>query len=207
MNSALHPLRIGGVLYEGFELLDFFGPLEMFGLLGTDAAITTIAEKAGAVRSSGGPSAVADASFADAPPCDVLLIPGGIGNRPLLNDSAYLAEIRRLSEAAPLVFTVCTGSLLLARTGLLDGLRATTNKRVFSQAAGYAPNVNWIARARWVEDGKYLTSSGISAGIDAALAVIAKQRGRQTSLDITKRAEYTWQEDAEHDPFAASVES
>jgi putative intracellular protease/amidase len=196
------PLRIGGLLYEGFELLDYFGPLEMFGLLGAGTKITTIAEQAGSVRSSGGPSAVADVAFADASPFDVLLIPGGIGNRRLLAEPAYLAEVRRLSEAAPLVFTVCTGSLLLAKTGLLDGRRATTNKRVFSQAAGYAPGVNWIARARWVDDGKYVTSSGISAGIDAALAVIAKLRGRPTSLEIAKRAEYLWQEDAGHDPFA-----
>jgi putative intracellular protease/amidase len=203
--STAASLRIVGLVYEGFELLDFFGPLEMFGLLGADARITVIADKAGSVRSSGGPSAVADVAMAEAPACDVLLIPGGIGNRRLLTEPAYLAEIRRLSEAAPLVFTVCTGSLLLAKTGLLDGRRATTNKRVFSQAAGYAPSVNWIARARWVEDGKYVTSSGISAGIDASLAVIAKLRNRETTLEIAKRAEYTWQEDADCDPFAPTV--
>jgi transcriptional regulator GlxA family with amidase domain len=119
----------------------------------------------------------------------------------------YLAELRRLAEASSLVFTVCTGSLLLGRTGLLDGRRATTNKRVFAQAAGYAPNVNWIARARWVEDGKYVTSSGVSAGIDAALAIIAKLHGRETSLDIARRAEYTWQEDDTQDPFAPADSS
>jgi putative intracellular protease/amidase len=198
------PLTIGGLLYEGFELLDFFGPLEMFGLLGDGAKITVVAEQAGPVRSSGGPSALADTAMADVSGFDVLLIPGGIGNRRLMTEPAYVAEVRRLAEAARLVFTVCTGSLLLGKTGLLDGRRATTNKRVFSQAAGYAPGVNWIARARWVEDGKYVTSSGVSAGIDAALAVIARLRDRETSLAIAHRAEYVWQEDDACDPFAAA---
>ena len=198
------PLSVGGLLYEGFELLDFFGPLEMFGLLGDRANITVVAEQAGPVRSSGGPSALAEAAMADTSGFDVLLIPGGIGNRRLMAEPAYVSEVRRLAEAARLVFTVCTGSLLLGKTGLLDGRRATTNKRVFSQAACYAPDVNWIARARWVEDGKYVTSSGVSAGIDAALAGIAKLRGRETSLTIARRAEYVWQEDAACDPFAAA---
>jgi transcriptional regulator GlxA family with amidase domain len=134
---------------------------------------------------------------------DVLLIPGGIGTRKEMANLQFLAELKRLTEASRIVATVCTGSLLLARTGLLDGRKATSNKRVFQQVKTYAPNVEWIAKARWVEDDKYFTSSGVSAGMDMALAVIAKLCGRETSLQIATRAEYEWHEDSSWDPFAA----
>jgi transcriptional regulator GlxA family with amidase domain len=116
-----------------------------------------------------------------------------------------LAELKRLAEASKLVATVCTGSLLLAKTGLLDGRKATSNKRVFQLVANSAPKVNWIAKARWVEDGKYFTASGVSAGMDMALAVIARLCSREKSLELARRAEYEWHEDASRDPFAASA--
>ncbi len=122
-----------------------------------------------------------------------------------MTDPLFLAELTRLAEASRLVATVCTGSFLLGKTGLLDGRKATTNKRVFAQAVNYAPNVEWIARARWVEDGKYMTSSGISAGIDMTLGLIAKLRDRETSLRIARLAEYEWHEDSAWDPFALAA--
>ena len=134
---------------------------------------------------------------------DVLLIPGGIGTRKEIANQPFLAELKRLAEASRLVTTVCTGSLLLAKTGLLDGHKATSNKRVFQLVTNYAPKVNWIAKARWVEDGKYFTASGVSAGMDMALAVIARLCGLEKSLEIAGRAEYEWHEDGSWDPFAA----
>ena len=194
---------MGAVLFEGFELLDFFGPLEMFGLLKDAAKITVVAEKAGAVKSSSGPRGMADATMAGSGGFDVLLIPGGIGTRKEMANPKFLAELKRLAEASRIVATVCTGSYLLACTGLLDGHKATSNKRVFQLVKSNAPRVQWIPKARWVEDGRYLTSSGVSAGMDMALAVIAKLRGRETSLQIASRAEYEWHEDSSWDPFAA----
>jgi transcriptional regulator GlxA family with amidase domain len=132
--------------------------------------------------------------------------PGGIGTRKEMANPQFLAELRRLAETSRIVATACTGSLLLARTGLLDGRKATSNKRAFQEVKTYAPKVEWIAKARWVEDGKYFTSSGVSAGIDMALAVMAKLCGRETSLQIASRAEYTWYEDNSWDPFAAVAE-
>ncbi len=136
---------------------------------------------------------------------DLLLIPGGYGTRRELKNAGFIAELKRLAEKSAIVATVCTGSLLLAKTGLLDGRRATTNKRVFQEIKNFVPNVNWIAKARWVEDGKYVTSSGISAGMDMALAIIAKLFDRQKSLEIAHRAEYEWHEDGTWDPFAAEA--
>ena len=206
MNTS-SPIHVGAVLFEGFELLDFFGPLEMFGLLEAAAKITVVAEKTGAVKSSCGPCGMADATMAGSGGFDVLLIPGGIGTRKEMANPQFLAELKRLAEASRVVATVCTGSFLLARTGLLDGRKATSNKRVFQQVKNYAPKVEWIAKSRWVECGKYFTSSGVSAGMDMTLAVIAKLCGRETSLQIASRAEYEWHEDSSWDPFAAVVGS
>ena len=205
MNTS--PIRVGAVLFEGFELLDFFGPLEMFGLLEGRARITVIAEKAGAVKSSGGPCGLAEATMAGSGGFDVLLIPGGIGTRKEMVNAPFLTELKRLAEASRIVATVCTGSLLLAKTGLLDGLKATSNKIVFQLVKTNAPTVNWIAKARWVEEGKYFTSSGVSAGMDMALAVIARLCGRETSLEVAARAEYQWHEDRSWDPFAVGIEA
>jgi transcriptional regulator GlxA family with amidase domain len=204
MNTS-SPIHVGAVLFEGFELLDFYGPLEMFGLLEGGARITVVAEKAGLVRSSAGPCGVAEATLAASGGFDVLLIPGGIGTRREMANPQFLAELKRLAEASRIVATVCTGSFLLARTGLLDGRKATSNKKVFQQVKNYAPKVEWIAQARWVEDGKCFTSSGVSAGMDMALAVIARLCGRETSLQIAGRAEYEWHEESSWDPFAAAA--
>jgi putative intracellular protease/amidase len=199
-------IQVGAILFEGFELLDFFGPLEMFSLLEGEARIIVLAEQTGPVKSVGGPSAVAEATMAGASGFDVLLIPGGIGTRREMNNPKFLAELTRLAEASRIVATVCTGSFLLAKTGLLDGRKATSNKRVFQLVKSSAPKVDWVAQARWVEDGKYFTSSGVSAGMDMTLAVIAKLRGREKSLEIAVRAEYEWHEDPAWDPFAANIQ-
>jgi transcriptional regulator GlxA family with amidase domain len=148
---------------------------------------------------------MADATMAGSGGFDVLLIPGGIGTRKEMANPQFLAELKRLAEASQIVATVCTGSFLLARTGLLDGRKATSNKRAFQQVKTYAPKVDWIAKARWVEDDKYFTSSGVSAGMDMALAVITRLRGKETSLQIASRAEYEWHEDSSRDPFAAAA--
>jgi len=119
MNTA-SPIHVGAVLFEGFEMLDFFGPLEMFSLLEGGARITVVAEKAGAVKSSGGPCGVAEAAMAGSSGFDVLLIPGGIGTRKEMANAPFLAELKRLAEASRAVATVCTGSFLLAsRCGLM----------------------------------------------------------------------------------------
>jgi len=203
--AASPAIQVGAVLFEGFELLDFYGPLEMLGLLEDNARITAVAEKTGSVKSAAGPSGMADATLKDANGFDILLIPGGIGTRTQMTNAPFLAELKRLAEASRIVATVCTGSFLLARTGLLDGRKATTNKRVFQLVKTNAPKVNWIARARWVEDGKYFTSSGVSAGMDMTLAAIAKLLGREKALEIAGRAEYEWHEDSSWDPFAAAA--
>ena len=172
--------KLGMVLFDGFELLDVFGPLEMFGMLKDRVEIVMIADKAGPVRSGAGPQTIADHGFADAPKLDIVMVPGGLGTRREVNNPDFLAAVRTLAQDTPQVATICTGSGLLAKTGLID----------------------WIPHARWVEDGKYISSSGISAGTDMALGLIAKLYGKEMARWVANRTEYRWQEDASDDPFA-----
>lgn len=194
--------RLGAVLFPGFELLDMFGPLEMFGHLGGIIDLVTVAEQAGPVASAQAVRAVAEHGFADAPPLDLLLVPGGIGTRAEVDNAAMLDFLRVRVPAAELTMTVCTGTALLARAGLLDGRRATTNKAVFHWVAEQGPRVEWVRAARWVEDGPFFTSSGVSAGMDMALAVIAKLVGPDMAEALATGTEYEWHRDASWDPFA-----
>ena len=204
MSHITSPLRIGALLFDGFELLDVFGPLEMFGLLGTRAKISMLAEKTGVVASSSGPQCVADSTLKEATmqDLDVLLIPGGIGTRHEINNVALLEQLHKACANARFVASVCTGSALLAKTGILDGKRATTNKRAYHWVVAQSTMVNWVPEARWVVDGKFFTSSGVSAGMDMALALIGRLCGKETAHVVAQQAEYEWHYDPAWDPFA-----
>lgn len=205
MTEQHKPRTLGAVLYPDFELLDYYGPLEMFGTTGHGLEIVTVAERAGPVRSAQGPSTLAEFDFAHAPKLDLLLLPGGIGTMEQLESAAMLAFLRRQAADAEVVMSVCSGSAILARAGLLDGRRATSNKLFFSLATSQSDKVQWVERARWVEDGKFVTSSGVSAGTDMALGVIAKLYGRSHAERVAVMTEYEWQSDAARDPFSQYV--
>ena len=193
---------VGAVLYQDFELLDLYGPLEMFGSLREQLRIVTLAEKAGPVASYQGPATVAEYSFADAPACELLLVPGGLGTLPQLANEAMLNFLRTQAAQAERVMSVCSGSALLAKAGLLDGRRATSNKMFFSLATTQSDAVNWVEAARWVADGPYVTSSGVSAGTDMALAVIEDLFGAELAERVARYTEYQWHRDADSDPFS-----
>lgn len=198
------PDTIAAVLFEGFELLDVFGPLEAFGMAAEAGRckLVTVAERAGAVKSRQGPSAIADYGFDDCPHLDLFLVPGGMGTREAVNNDRMLTWLRERERSAATVMSVCTGAALLARAGMIDGRRATSNKFAWKWVIAQGPNVTWVPQARWVEDGKFATSSGVSAGIDMALAVIARRYGPETAETIATRMEYEWHRDASWDPFA-----
>ena len=193
---------IGVVLFEGFELLDVFEPLEMFGLAADDFEIRLISEHGGVVSSRQGPKSVCDAAFGSSPALDLLLVPGGIGTRREVINPVLLEWLKTHSEQAELVTSVCTGSALLAKAGVLDGVRATTNKLAFAWASSQSEKVLWQRQARWVEDGKFFTSSCVSAGIDLSLAIFTKLVNHQAAEQAANFAEYPWQRDADWDPFA-----
>ncbi len=131
---------------------------------------------------------------------DVLIVPGGVGVRG--DVAAEIDFIKRTYPTLKSILSVCTGSTLLARAGVLDGRRATTNKRAYKWATSTGPNVNWAAKARWVVDGNIVTSSGISAGIDASYAFVALNYGEDVAESLADSAEYVRWMDPEHDPFS-----
>lgn len=192
---------LGAILYPDFELLDLYGPLEMFGCLGPELRIATVAHRPGPVASAQGPATVAEHGFGDCPALDLLLLPGGIGTLAMLADAPLHDFLRARSRTAEVVMSVCSGSAILAKAGLLDGRRATSNKVFFSLATSQSEKVEWVAGARWVEDGPFVTASGVSAGTDMALGVIAKIYGRETAQRIADWTEYQWQSDPGRDPF------
>src|SRR5262249_57102906 len=127
----------------------------------------------GPVKSGEGPATNVEYAFEDAPECDILLVPGGFGTRRAVNDEAFLAKLTAASRTAWLTATVCTGSALLARTGLMDGRPATSNKIAWDWVMAQGPRVLWRRQARWVDDGDLVTSSRVSAGPATAPALVA----------------------------------
>jgi len=195
-------VRLGTIFYNDFELLDAFGPLEMFGALGDKIELVTIAEKVGNVRSSVGPRTVVDYDFNNAPDLDLILIPGGIGTIPELDNQALISFLQDRCPQSQVTMSVCTGSALLAKAGLLNGLAATSNKMFFELARSQGANIDWRESARWVDAGQYVTSSGVSAGTDMALGVIERLYGAELAEMVMNYAEYQWHRDADLDPFA-----
>lgn len=193
---------IGVVLFPEFELLDVFGPLEMYGIAGEHFDIRMISEDGQNVASRQGPKSVVDHSFGGAVRYDILLVPGGHGTRREVDNKTMLSWLKIQAEYTEYVTSVCTGSALLAKAGVLDGVRATTNKIAFDWVASQSSAVIWKQQARWVEDGKFFTSSGVSAGMDMSLALIQKLLGQETADKIAMRAEYDWHRDPSWDPFA-----
>ena len=190
------------VVFDQFETLDLFGPVEIFGRMTDSFRCVFYSRNGGIVESSHGVSVVTK-PFSDAPSSGyVLFIPGGAGTRSLVGDTAFIDELAKLTRGAEYVLTVCTGSILFSKTGLLDGRRATSNKRVFPWTGKESPKVNWIKKARWVRDGNIYTSSGVSAGMDMALAFVADVVGYDAAKRNGDEIEYFWSEDPDRDPFA-----
>ena len=195
---------VGIVLYEGFEVLDVYGPIEMWGYV-KEFKVVTVARKAGPVRSTQGVETVAQYGFDDCPPLQILMVPGGLGTMIALDDNDLLDFLRARHTESEITTSVCSGSVLLARAGILDGHKATSNKLFFDRAVAQSSKVDWIREARWVDDGKVITSSGVSAGMDMALHLVRRLYGEARAQQIALGAEYIWNEDASNDPFARTA--
>ncbi len=201
--SADKPARtLGIVLYPRFELLDAYGPAEIFGNLAGRVKVVAVAQQAGPVPSAQGLKGLADFGFDDCPPLDLILVPGGFGTLAELKNEALLDWLRARAKSAEIVMSVCSGSSILAQAGLLDGRRATSNKQYFRLATSRAANVEWVKQARWVDDGNVVTSSGVSAGIDMSLHVVERLFGSEIAERIANATEYQWHRNANDDPFA-----
>jgi transcriptional regulator GlxA family with amidase domain len=196
-------MKLAALLFDGFELLDVFGPLEMLGQLKDDLEIVMVAEATGPVCSAQGPAGYAHCSLKEDDAYDIILIPGGMGTRSAVHNDACINWIARHAASASYIASVCTGAGLLAKAGVLDGKQATTNKLAYAWVCAQGPKTQWIAKARWVKDGNVFTSAGVSAGIDMSLALIAEIWGQSRAEEIAVWAEYSWNSDAASDVFAA----
>ena len=211
-------ITVGVLIFPGFEMLDAYGPMEMWGSLKHAPArfwggeekrvgvkLVTIAATRGEIPSNQGPKTVADYGYADSPRLDYLLVPGGIGAVPLVNDTATLNWLRDQATKTKIVMSVCNGASLLAAAGILDGRPATTNKMAFKDSTAPGPKVNWVKQARWVDDGAVVSSSGVSAGMDMTLAVISRLYGQPLGDWLEQITEYDAHRDPSWVPFAVKA--
>ena len=199
---ADQPRVVGIFLFDGFEPLDVFGPVEVFGVIGKRFKLVLLGPQAGPVRSSSGQQVIPDHAWDDDVALDIVLVPGGLGTRREASNERLLSALRKHARTAELTTSVCTGSGLLAAAGLLDGKRATSNKLAFAWVRSQGPRVEWVPEARWVEDGDVVTSAGVTAGIDMALAIVARLHGRELAEGVANGIEHEWHSDPSWDPFA-----
>lgn len=224
-DSFPRTLRIGILVFDGFEPIDVWGFVEAFSIsrfIGTsyfdgppypfevvlisnqckpDAGGATPAP----VKSLNGPRVAPD-YFRDAAleqKIDVLMIPGGAGTRVLLADDhpeerkALLEWVRSMDERVAVMTSVCTGAAILAASGLLDGKPAATNHAAFAWVTGFGPLVLWDNVSRWVDAGRYVTSAGVSAGTDMGFYLVKRLAGRAIAEVAAQAAEYDWHRNPE----------
>jgi putative intracellular protease/amidase len=193
-------MNINIFLFDGFETLDAFGPVEILGRM-EEYRLCYYSIYGGTVISAQNTS-ISTESIQTAAKEGILVIPGGRGTRALVNDSIFIDTLKNAAEQASYCLSICTGSALLAKTGLLNGRRATSNKKAFSWVTSLNSSVGWVKKARWVTDGKYYTSSGVSAGIDMTLGFIRDRFGEAAAVKIADDIEYIWNNDCSRDSFA-----
>ena len=194
-------MNVAVLLFEDFETLDVFGPVEILGRLKDLYSIKFYSLNGGQIKNSHGVPILTESVEEIKDNVDIFLIPGGLGTRKEITNTLLIDKIRKFSEASKYVMTVCTGSALLAKTGLLNGKKATSNKRAFDWVITNGENVNWIKKARWTVDGKFYTSSGVSAGMDMALGFLSDTHGIQFARKVAFQIEYNWIEDKDNDNF------
>src|SRR4051794_33852000 len=197
--------KVGILVFSEVEVLDFCGPFEVFSVTRLDEnrrreepspyEVVLVAEQTGAVVATGDLKVVPDHSLEDCPPLDVLVVPGGWGTRREMTNDRLLAWLSQKALQVTTLTSVCTGSLLLGKAGLLDGKRATTHWRVLEEMRNLFPSITVIDDQHVVEAGNLITSAGISAGIDMALRVVARHHGESVARATARYMEYPYPDD------------
>ena len=185
------------LLFPEVEVLDFAGPFEVFSLAATEAGpspfrVITVAATHGALKAVGGLQVTPDCDLDDCPQADILLIPGGQGSRQAMKDERIMAWLARQARDAEIVASICTGALLLGTLGLLDGLRATTHWTALAELRATSSRIDVQPQARFVDNGKYVTSAGISAGIDMSLYLVERLCGPALVERVVAEMQYDW---------------
>ncbi|ACL72763.1 ThiJ/PfpI domain protein [Thioalkalivibrio sulfidiphilus HL-EbGr7] len=197
--------HVGILIFENVEVLDFTGPYEVFVTTRLDETrrretespyrVSLLAATAEPVTCSGGMRVLPTYTLNDAPALDILVVPGGWGVRALLEDAALQAWLRDRAGQVSTLASVCTGSLLLASAGLLDGRDATTHWRSLPFMKEHFPRVRVHEDLHVVQDGDLISSAGISAGMDLALHLVARDHGVEVAANAARNMEYPWPTD------------
>lgn len=199
-------LNVGILIFNQVEVLDFCGPFEVFSvasIVATDVlklrdtppfGVFTIAEKPGIIKARGNLLVQPHFTIHDHPPLDLLIVPGGQGTRQEVNNSVLIDWIAKVAQETRLNTSVCTGSFLLGKAGLLEGRKVTTHWASLDRMAESFPQVNVQRGVRWVDEGQVVTSAGISAGIDMSLHLVERILGRDIAEATAKQMEYSWDE-------------
>lgn len=180
------------LLFDDVEVLDFAGPFEVFAvtdeLRGYDTFnVYTVADTPATIRARNGLKVVPDFTTDRCPAPHLLIVPGGFGTRAVLKKPGLIEWVRTRSQAAELTMSVCTGSIVLGRASLLDGLRVTTHHECFGLLREVAPRAEIVETARFTDNGRVLTAAGISAGIDCSLHAVGRLLGDD---QVTRTARY-----------------
>jgi transcriptional regulator GlxA family with amidase domain len=191
------PQNLAILIFDDVEVLDFCGPLEVFSVASRLVEppafnVFVVTEKSGPVQARNGLSVNPHYRLSDCPAPEILLVPGGIGTRREINNSALIEWIKAKAASAQLVLSVCTGALLLAKAGLLDGLEATTHGGAIDLLRTLAPRTTVHPNRRYVDNGRIICSAGIAAGIDMSLHVVERLLGAEIASKTAKQMEYSW---------------
>ena len=192
---------VGILIFDEVEVLDFCGPFEVFSVSRPDGVkndearlfqVFTVAEKSKTVRCRGGLLVEPHYTVENAPPLDIIVVPGGQGTRRERHNQKLLDWVEAQNERTELTLSVCTGAFLLAERGLLDGKKATTHWGSVEFMRETYPQVEMLEEVRYVDEGRIVTSAGISAGIDMSLHVVEKLHGQEVAAWTARRMEYEW---------------
>lgn len=189
------PRTVGIFVFDEVEVLDFAGPFEVFSVAGRRSqldlfSVFTVSERGQQISARNGLLVQPTYGFGNCPAMDIVVIPGGFGTRREMKNSVVLEWVARVAPMAQHVASVCTGSLVLGSAGLLDRLRATTHHLAFHELRAAAPNAAIVEDARVVDNGSLLCSSGVSAGIDMSLHLVAKLHGDDVAREAARYMEY-----------------
>jgi transcriptional regulator GlxA family with amidase domain len=189
-------LKVGILLFNDVEVLDFAGPFEVFSLAEKPRGqkvfeVRTVSQQGAVITACGGLRVLPDCSFETAPRFDILIVPGGVGARATeVHNPAVIEWIKAQAQSVQLLASVCTGAFLLAEAGLLNGLAATTHWAHTEDLAAAYPAIEVRPGVKFVDQGKIITSGGISSGINMSLYFLRKLLGRDAALAIAKAMEY-----------------
>ena len=204
--ASKQKLNVAILIFDGVQIVDYTGPYEALGS-GGRRNVYTVAEKPDVITTAMGMRVVPNYTFANQPKPDIIVVPGG-GNSgepaarvprgvgAQLNNEAVIRWIRESAAQSKYVMSVCNGAFLLAKAGLLDGLSATTTAGYIDYLATVAPKTKVVYDQRYVDNGKVITTGGLSAGIDGAMHLIEKLDGRGAAIQTALGMEYDWRPDS-----------